>query len=176
VTPAVFQSATEEDTIRLAAQLAANWPAPGVVLLIGNLGAGKTTFAKGIAEGLGVTTRNEVSSPTFPLIHEYGNPVRMYHVDLYRLDTLAEVQSLGLEDIFDSSALVVMEWAERFPNILPDERTEIQIIRREDGTREIRMTGQTGRNSDEASEGRERSRRLGAEQSLPRRRKPGGFD
>jgi tRNA threonylcarbamoyladenosine biosynthesis protein TsaE len=106
---------------RLAAQL------KGVVLLIGNLGAGKTTLVKGIAEGLGAAREEEVSSPTFTLIHEYGTPPRVYHVDLYRLDTEREVESLGLQDLWAAGQLVLIEWGERFPRLMPLPRTEITI-------------------------------------------------
>ena len=124
-----YRTHSEAETIALGVELARHWKVPQVVLLIGNLGAGKTTLAKGITEGLGVAERNEITSPTFPLIHEYGDATRVYHVDLYRLDTLEEVRSLGLEEIFEKRAIVLLEWAERFPQILPAHRTEIRIIR-----------------------------------------------
>ncbi|MCC7156078.1 MAG: tRNA (adenosine(37)-N6)-threonylcarbamoyltransferase complex ATPase subunit type 1 TsaE [Bryobacterales bacterium] len=135
-----FRTESEAETIALGAQLARHWRAPKVVLLIGNLGAGKTTLAKGIAEGLGAAERNEVSSPTFPLIHEYGDPVRVYHVDLYRLDTLAEVATLGLPEIFERDAVVLLEWAERFPQILPEARVEIRIGATAGESRELIVT------------------------------------
>ena len=91
------------------------------------MGAGKTTLAKGIVSGLGAAEPEVVSSPTFTLIHEYGAEGRVYHVDLYRLDEPREVASLGLEDLFDREAIVLLEWGERFPQLLPEERTEIHI-------------------------------------------------
>ena len=87
------------------------------MLLIGNLGAGKTTLAKGIVKGLGAAEPDEVSSPTFTLIHEYSPSV--YHIDLYRLDTPAQVATLGLDEIFDRRAVVLIEWGERFPELMP---------------------------------------------------------
>lgn len=138
--PAVYQTRSDEETQELAARLASGWPRAGVILLIGNLGAGKTTFAKGVASGLGVARADDVSSPTFPLIHEYGDPVEIYHVDLYRLETIAEVETLGLREIFDRGALVVMEWAERFPSLLPPERIEVRITATSDDSREINVT------------------------------------
>jgi tRNA threonylcarbamoyladenosine biosynthesis protein TsaE len=108
-------------------------------LLIGNLGAGKTTLAKGIVNGLGVAAPDEVSSPTFTLIHEYGEG-RVYHVDLYRLDEAREVATLGLDEIFDRDGLVLIEWGERFPQLLPAERTEIRIRPLGDDAREIEVT------------------------------------
>ena len=89
-----------------------------MVLLIGNLGAGKTTLAKGIVSGLGARGPEEVSSPTFTLIHEYGEG-RVYHIDLYRLDRAEQVATLGLDEIFDRDAVVLIEWGERFPELMP---------------------------------------------------------
>jgi tRNA threonylcarbamoyladenosine biosynthesis protein TsaE len=134
-----FRTASEEQTIALGERLAAELPARGVALLIGNLGAGKTTLAKGIAKGRGAAAPDEVSSPTFTLIHEYGGG-RVYHVDLYRLDTLKQVANLGLDELFDRDALVLIEWGERFPQALPAERTEIHIRDLGDDEREIEVT------------------------------------
>ena len=122
-----FETHSDEETREVGRQLAPLLPRAGVVLLIGDLGAGKTTLTKGIAEGLRVARAEDVSSPTFTLIHEYGDPVRIYHVDLYRLETTEEARRLGLEELFDSSALVLLEWAERFPDLLPAERIEIKL-------------------------------------------------
>ena len=135
-----FIARTEEDTIELGRRLAASWPRPCVVLLIGDLGAGKTTMTKGIAEGLGVARADDVSSPTFPLIHEYGEAGEMYHIDLYRLDTPREVESLGLDEIFARDAVVVLEWAERFPTLLPAARIEIRITADADELRRVSVT------------------------------------
>ncbi len=96
-------------------------------LLIGNLGAGKTTLAKGIVEGRNGTPADQVSSPTFTLIHQYGDKNPVYHIDLYRLDEQREVESLGLDEIFGSGALILLEWGERFPALLPRQRTEIRL-------------------------------------------------
>jgi tRNA threonylcarbamoyladenosine biosynthesis protein TsaE len=123
----VYRTASEEDTIALGERLAHQLPPKRVVLLIGNLGAGKTTLAKGIVKGLAAASPDEVSSPTFTLIHEYGAEGRVFHVDLYRLDQLREVDTLGLEDLFDREAIVLIEWGERFPHILPAARTEIRL-------------------------------------------------
>lgn len=115
---------SEEETIDLGRALARQLPSRAVVLLAGNLGAGKTTLAKGIVEGLGAAGEEDVSSPTFSLIHEHG---RVYHVDLYRIDTEREAESLGLEELFGRDAVVLVEWGERFPRLLPDERIEIHL-------------------------------------------------
>src|SRR4051794_29565654 len=129
-----YRTASEAETIELGVQLARFFPRRAVVLLIGNLGAGKTTLAKGIVQGLGAAEPDEVSSPTFTLIHEYGHG-RVYHIDLYRLDEPHEVATLGLEDLFDRDAVILIEWGERFPQLLPAERIEIRLRATEDDTR-----------------------------------------
>jgi tRNA threonylcarbamoyladenosine biosynthesis protein TsaE len=123
----VYLTKNEDETIALGERLARLWPVPVTILLIGDLGAGKTTLAKGLAAGYGGIRPEDVSSPTFPLIHEYGDPTSVYHVDLYRLDTVAEVESLGLDEIFARPAAVFLEWAERFPSLLPKRHIEICI-------------------------------------------------
>jgi tRNA threonylcarbamoyladenosine biosynthesis protein TsaE len=133
-----FHTRSEEETIALGRQLASEL-ADGVVLLIGNLGAGKTTLAKGIVEGRNSTPAEEVSSPTFTLIHQYGDKNPVYHIDLYRLDEPREVESLGLDEIFGSGALILLEWGERFPALLPRPRTEIRLRALPDDTREINL-------------------------------------
>jgi tRNA threonylcarbamoyladenosine biosynthesis protein TsaE len=121
-----YRTASEAETIALGRRLARGLPSRGAVLLIGNLGAGKTVLAKGIVSGLEAAAPDEVASPTFTLIHEYGGG-RVYHVDLYRLDEPREVATLGLEELFDRDALVLIEWGERFPSLMPAGRTEIRI-------------------------------------------------
>jgi tRNA threonylcarbamoyl adenosine modification protein YjeE len=132
-----YQTATEEETIALGEQLARGLAPGDVVLLIGNLGAGKTTLAKGIVRGLTGISTDEVSSPTFTLIHEYGEQLKVYHIDLYRLDTPAEVAALGLDDLFESG-ISLIEWGERFRELMPERRLEITLEARESETRQIR--------------------------------------
>lgn len=128
-----FHTRSEEETIALGRSLAPELS--GCVLLIGNLGAGKTTITKGIV-GSG-----EVSSPTYTLVHQYemnGRPI--YHVDLYRLDEEREVESLGLDELFAGGSLVLLEWAERFPALLPAARIEIRLTTLPDDSREITIS------------------------------------
>jgi len=134
-----YRATSEADTISLGRRLARELSSRGVVLLIGNLGAGKTTLAKGIAAGLDAASPDDVSSPTFTLIHEYGHG-RVYHVDLYRLDTEREVSTLGLEELYDRDAMILIEWGERFPRLMPPRRTEIRIRALADDTREFEIT------------------------------------
>ena len=122
-----FHSDSPEQTAEIAREIAALIPAPAVIQLTGNLGAGKTTLTKSLVEAWGATAADEVSSPTFTLIHEYGEPVAVYHIDLYRLETPAEFYSLGLDEIFDSRARVLVEWGEKFAPLLPKDRWTITI-------------------------------------------------
>jgi tRNA threonylcarbamoyladenosine biosynthesis protein TsaE len=133
----VFETGSAEETVALGRQIAATLPPRAVVLLIGNLGAGKTTLAKGIVSGLGAASEDEVSSPTFTLIHEYSP--RVYHIDLYRLDRAEQVATLGLDEIFDREAVVLIEWGERFPELMPAERIEIRLQALSDDCREIEV-------------------------------------
>jgi tRNA threonylcarbamoyladenosine biosynthesis protein TsaE len=136
-----FESRSEEETRALGQTLAVLLPPHGVVLLIGDLGAGKTTLAQGIAVARGAACAEDVSSPTFTLIHEHGDPVSVYHLDLYRLDTAEQARRLGIEDIYDAPALVLVEWGERFPDLLPQNRIEIRIRMSGETEREIEISG-----------------------------------
>ena len=131
----IYHTESEEETIALGEKLASELPVRAVVLLIGQLGAGKTTLAKGIVKGLGAALPDDVSSPTFTLIHEYSAGV--YHIDLYRLDTAAQVATLGLDEIFDRRAVVLIEWGERFPELMPADRIEISLKATGESSREI---------------------------------------
>ncbi|PYV14583.1 MAG: tRNA (adenosine(37)-N6)-threonylcarbamoyltransferase complex ATPase subunit type 1 TsaE [Acidobacteria bacterium] len=103
-----------EETIQLAMDLARQLSPPCLILLEGELGSGKTTFTKGLVAGLGAAREDEVTSPTFALVHEYGGKGRVFHVDLYRVETPRELQTLGLEDLLTRSAFEIVEWGEKF--------------------------------------------------------------
>jgi tRNA threonylcarbamoyladenosine biosynthesis protein TsaE len=135
----VYETHSGEETVALGRKIAATLPKHAVVLLIGNLGAGKTTLAKGIVSGLCGADPDEVSSPTFTLIHEY-NEGRVYHIDLYRLDRSEQVATLGLDEIFDRDAVVLIEWGERFPQLMPPGRIEIRLDATGDDQRRIEVT------------------------------------
>lgn len=109
-----FVSSSPEQTVQLGQELAHRLRPPVLVLLSGELGSGKTTITKGIISGLGVAREEDVTSPTFTLVHVFRNHVRIYHVDLYRVEGFHDLESLGLEDAFAEPGVVIIEWAERF--------------------------------------------------------------
>jgi tRNA threonylcarbamoyladenosine biosynthesis protein TsaE len=114
-----FVTKSEEETVEGGRRLATSLGADSVVLLLGDLGAGKTAFVRGLAEGLGASPA-DVSSPTFTLIQEYrSGRILLLHVDLYRLNNPSEVEDLGLEEL-GSGAVVAIEWAEKLPYAPPD--------------------------------------------------------
>lgn len=102
-----------EETIRRGRDIGAQLKLPVLVLLSGDLGAGKTTLTKGIASGLGAAEIDEVTSPTFTLVHKYDGRALVYHVDLYRIGDSHDFQTLGLEDVFSEHAVVIVEWPEK---------------------------------------------------------------
>jgi len=131
-----------DETIRLGRDLASELKHLRMVILHGDLGAGKTTLVKGIAEGLNAGSQDDVTSPTFTLIHEYRGPdVTLYHVDLYRIDTERELATLGLDELFASEGnLVVIEWGEKFPRLVAECDGEIRIERVGELERKIVVT------------------------------------
>jgi len=113
---------SEEDTLTIARELATTLKAGDVLLLAGDLGAGKTTFVRGLAEGLGINPQ-DVSSPTFTLVHEYrGGRLTLYHADLYRLDRTA-TDDLGLEEVGVKDGVLAIEWPDRLSHALAAART-----------------------------------------------------
>lgn len=113
--PSEFISSSAEETIRWGRELASQLKPAVIVLLSGDLGSGKTTLTKGIVAGLGAAAEEDVTSPTFTLVHAYHNHARIYHVDLYRVEQFHDFETLGLEDIFAEPAILIVEWPERFP-------------------------------------------------------------
>lgn len=109
-----------------------------VIALIGALGAGKTALVRGVAAGLDAPP-DTVSSPTFVLAHEYQGRLPLVHIDLYRLRTDAEVESIGLSDYFTGRTVTAIEWADRFPALLPEDRLEVQLTHRSPSTRTVRL-------------------------------------
>jgi tRNA threonylcarbamoyladenosine biosynthesis protein TsaE len=118
-----------EETTNWGRQFAARLKPPVVLLLSGDLGSGKTTLTKGIVAGLGAAAEDDVTSPTFTLVHVYGNaqspPARVYHADLYRIKNFTDFETLGLEEVFEQPGVLILEWAERFP--LPSPWPQIRV-------------------------------------------------
>ena len=115
-----------EETIAFGRRLAAELSPPLIVLLRGDLGAGKTTLVKGIAEGFEAALAEDVTSPTFTLVHEYRGPrVTLYHIDLYRIDTQRELETLGLDDLLAPNCILLIEWGDKFPCFERDKNLEI---------------------------------------------------
>ncbi|HVP52672.1 MAG TPA: tRNA (adenosine(37)-N6)-threonylcarbamoyltransferase complex ATPase subunit type 1 TsaE [Terriglobales bacterium] len=135
-----FFTHSAEETTELGRRLATELRPPKLVLLRGELGAGKTTLIKGIAEGFHAASQENVTSPTFTLIHEYRGPgVNVYHVDLYRVDTQRELDTLGLDDLFDENSVVLIEWGEKFARFLRERDVEVTIERLGENDRRIRI-------------------------------------
>jgi tRNA threonylcarbamoyladenosine biosynthesis protein TsaE len=131
-----------EETVALGRRLAPTLKSARMVILRGDLGAGKTTLAKGIAEGLQAASQDDVTSPTFTLVHEFRGPeVNLFHVDLYRVDTLRELDTLGLDELFaEDGNLVLLEWGEKFPRFVRERDVEICLERLGDQDRKIKVT------------------------------------
>lgn len=108
-----------EETVLFGREIAVYFEPPCLVLLEGDLGAGKTTLVKGIVAGLGVASEDEVSSPSFTLVHEYGPAGTVYHADLYRIEGARDLATLGLEDLSGQAATVLVEWGEKLGDNAP---------------------------------------------------------
>ena len=129
----VFQTHSAEETTELGRRLAAELKPGSIVLLRGELGAGKTTMVKGIAEGFHAADAGDVTSPTFTLIHEYRGPdVTLYHIDLYRIDTPRELDTLALDDLMTENAILLIEWGEKFERFARERDVEI-VLEHADG-------------------------------------------
>lgn len=131
-----------EETIAFGRTLAQLLSPPKMVLLRGDLGAGKTTLVKGIAAGFEAATEEDVTSPTFTLIHEYRGPqANLYHIDLYRIDTQRELDTLALDDLRAEDSILLIEWGEKFPRFVRERDVEIWLEREGENGRRIRVNG-----------------------------------
>ena len=129
------------ETIAFGRRLAVELRPPLIVLLRGELGAGKTTLVKGIAEGFQAASAQDVTSPTFTLVHEYRGPrATLYHIDLYRIDTERELETLGLDDLLAPDSILLIEWGEKFPRFVRDRNLEIVLERVGEDGRRIQLT------------------------------------
>lgn len=131
---------SSEETVAFGRTLVELLAPPKMVLLRGDLGAGKTTLVKGIAAAFEAAAEEDVTSPTFTLVHEYRGPqANLYHIDLYRIDTPRELDTLGLEDLRSENSVLLIEWGEKFPRLEWD--VEIDLERTGESGRRIRISG-----------------------------------
>lgn len=139
-TEKIHTSSSAEQTISLGRELARQLSPPRLVLLSGELGAGKTTLVKGIVEGFRTALEEEVTSPTFTLIHEYRSPeVEIYHIDLYRVDTQRELETLGIDDLIGPRSVIIIEWGDKFERFRAERDVEIAIEHTGETHRRIRL-------------------------------------
>ncbi len=137
-----YTTHSADETIDLGRRLARELKPPKTVVLRGDLGAGKTTLVKGIAEGFHAASQEDVTSPTFTLVHEYRGPeVNVFHIDLYRIDTERELETLGLDDLFGDSNVLLIEWGEKFSRFERERHVEIRFKRLGENERRIRVSG-----------------------------------
>ena len=116
-----------EETTNWGREFAKRLHVPVLVLLTGELGTGKTTLTKGIVSGLGAANEDDVTSPTFTLVHVYGKASKVYHGDLYRIETFHDFETLGMEDMFLTPSVAILEWSERFPLQSPWPQVRIRL-------------------------------------------------
>jgi tRNA threonylcarbamoyladenosine biosynthesis protein TsaE len=129
-----------DETIAFGRTLAELLGPPKLVLLRGDLGAGKTTLVKGIAAAFEAAAEEDVTSPTFTLVHEYRGPrANLYHIDLYRIDTQRELETLGLEDLRSENSILLIEWGEKFPRLVRERDVEISLEQDGENKRRIKI-------------------------------------
>ena len=132
-----------EETIAFGRTLVELLSPPKLVLLRGDLGAGKTTLVKGIAAGFEAAEEEDVTSPTFTLVHEYRGPrANLYHIDLYRVDTARELETLGLDDLRSDNSILLIEWGEKFPRLQRECDVQISLERQSEMERKIIIRSQ----------------------------------
>jgi tRNA threonylcarbamoyladenosine biosynthesis protein TsaE len=140
-----FTTQSGAGTVAVGRKLADLLEPPQLLLLCGDLGTGKTTLVKGIAQALGAAEPDEVTSPTFTLVHEFdgtrnGKPVKLFHLDVYRLESERQLETLGLDDLLTPDALAVVEWGDKFKSIRKRATGEIVISSEGGDTRKITVT------------------------------------
>jgi len=136
-----FITHSPEETVALGRTFVDLLTPPKIVLLRGDLGAGKTTLVKGIAAGFRAASEDDVTSPTFTLVHEYRGPgANLYHIDLYRVDTQRQLETLGLDDLIAENSILLIEWGEKFPRFVRERDVEIALERVGENRRKVRVS------------------------------------
>ncbi|MBW1704944.1 MAG: tRNA (adenosine(37)-N6)-threonylcarbamoyltransferase complex ATPase subunit type 1 TsaE [Deltaproteobacteria bacterium] len=137
----IYHTTSAGETVDLGRQLGECLTRGDVISLAGELGSGKTWFTKGVGLGLGIAWDMVITSPSFSLVNEYEGRHTLFHLDAYRLESLADFLAAGLDEYFYQDGVVVMEWADRWPEILPDYRLKCEFVITDDHTRKITMSG-----------------------------------
>lgn len=137
----IFKTVSDDETIKLGRQTGVALTAGDVIALEGELGSGKTWFTKGLALGLGIPPDTIITSPSFSLMNAYEGRYPFFHMDAYRLNSLSEFLEAGFQEYFYQNGIVAMEWADRWPEILPEWRLRIEFFIRDEKSREIRFSG-----------------------------------
>ena len=140
-----YLTKSDNETVNLGRKIGALLVNGDLVGLVGHLGSGKTWFTKGLALGFGVDPDMVITSPSFSLVNEYDGRHTLYHMDLYRLSGLSEVLGAGIEEYIHCEGVVVMEWADRWPEILPEQKLMIEIKIIDEQQREIKLSGESPR-------------------------------
>ena len=136
-----FTTKSGEETIALGRELVPLLTPPKLVVLRGDLGTGKTTLVKGIAQGFQAATEENVTSPTFTLVHEYRGPaVNVYHIDLYRVETQRELETLALDDLMSENSVLLIEWGGKFARFSQTRDVEVALERISETERKIKVT------------------------------------
>jgi tRNA threonylcarbamoyladenosine biosynthesis protein TsaE len=144
----VIQTKRASETVRIGKSIGSRLLRGDVVALVGELGAGKTQFIKGLAAGVGIGNPTYISSPSFTLINEYPGKIPFYHIDLFRLGREEEAEELGLEDYFQGGGITAIEWADRIPSFLPREMLLVHIAYTGKNTRSLKIIGKGKRFED----------------------------
>ncbi len=137
--PEAIITHSAEETTTWGREFAKRLKPPLLVLLTGDLGTGKTTLTKGLVAGLGAAKEDEVTSPTFTLVHVYGKAAKVFHADLYRIENFHDFETLGMEDMFLTPAVAILEWSERFPLEAPWPQIRVKLEHLGGDTRRITL-------------------------------------
>jgi tRNA threonylcarbamoyladenosine biosynthesis protein TsaE len=143
-----IQTKSASETIQIGKSIGSRLLPGDVVALVGELGAGKTQFIKGLTAGVGIGNPTYISSPSFTLINEYSGKIPFYHVDLFRLEREKDAEALGLEDYFQGGGVTAIEWADKIPSFLPTELLLIHIAYTGKNTRSLEIIGKGKRFED----------------------------
>ena len=136
-----FRTSSDEETINLGLRLGTHLNEGDIVALAGDLGSGKTWFTKGVALGLEVSSDTVITSPSFSLMNEYQGRCALFHIDVYRLENISDFLDAGLDEYLYGNGVTVMEWADRWPEVLPERSIKIQLVILDECSREITLSG-----------------------------------